>query len=339
MASIIDAILLRTGSAGFGGDNANDEDNWLVTVDEQITKVAMLELWVAAGTYPIPKLTFKAFGTRQVVCDNVSAECANAQRYLWSVKVSWKDSSDTQPQNQTQPTPPNGAGGDEPNDWAPKVTRRPVSVSEDGGQEFFYEGGYSGEIHTLYSSKTAANERSPFTNSATTPFVDGLPSHQRKQSLWTVRWVRRTVPTTLIDAELTLNDEDVTFSHRGFTQVWTAKTALLESVSITETKWGTLNLWEIAVEIRHDADGHLFKSLDCGFVERTFEGEELPLGGYATANEYRNIKEKNGKPIADLARLNGSGKQSTDNEAVYASWRDYGLTDFAALPLLGDLLT
>lgn len=337
MAAITKIRRLRTGKAGFSADTANSEDLYRVVVDAQIDKVQLLELWVATAGAPVPKVTFKPFGANFVVCDSVDAEVFDTQRYIWNVRVAWKELGDSDSRDQTQPTP--STNSTDPEDWSPTVTRRPVTVQEPA-EKLFYEGGYSGSAHTEYEADATAGDRSPVTNSAMTPFADNLPPHQRKQSLWTIRWLRASVPDDLTDAELKLNDAEVTFRHRGYEVVWAVKTAKVEAISLTQTRWGSQNLWEIVIEILHDADGHFVTTLDEGMQEAYFPGEPLPNGSSALALTQRVLTDTDGKRLSEPVLLNGSGKKKDSSaDAVYGRWRDFETTDFADVPLLGDLVS
>ena len=128
MAAITKLRRLRTGKAGFSADTAHTEDLYLAIVDEQIDKVELLNLWVAFPGAPIPKETFKAFGANFVVCDAIECECVDTQRFIWYVRVAWKELSDSDSRDQTQPTPTTNST--DPEDWTPTVTRRPVTVNE-----------------------------------------------------------------------------------------------------------------------------------------------------------------------------------------------------------------
>ncbi len=331
MPSIVKKRKLRTGRGSMTGDKASIDDIYLVRMDSQIDKKTALELWAADGSLPQPQATFLTVAGRTTVCDTVDAEVANAQRYLWYFRVSWKDQTDSNPTPQTQPSP----SGSDVLAWAPVVTRRPVTVQLPA-ESLFYEGGYSSVIHTDYSSNTSGGERSPFTNSARCPFRDQLPPHQRKQSLWTIRWQRPTIPAGLLAAELKLNDAAVTFAHRGYAEDWDEKTAKIESVSVSETKWNNTQLWEIVVEILHDADGHTIKALDQGMMENYSPGEMLG-GTSVLVMTKQNIKDHEGKAVLEPVLLDGAGKKLTGSTEVYGEWRDFELTDFAGVPLLGDL--
>lgn len=336
MASIVRRRQLRTGTGGFGADTAALQDIWLIEVDEQIDQFELLTVWVADGGLPRPKTDFKVLGAEFVVCDRIEAEVAGTQRYIWRVTVQWKELAGSEPQTQSLPTPTTNSA--DPTDWSPTVTRRPVTFQEPA-ESLFYEDGYTGEADTTYAAKTAADppERSSLTNSAMVPFRDNLPPHQRKQSLYTLRWLRATVPDTLLDFELMLNSEEVTFSHRGFERTWAAKTAKIESIQLTQTQWGTQQLWEIVIEILHDEDGHYITTLDHGMMEQYFPGETY--GGSPLADCKTVLIQVDGKQVPEPVLLNGSGKRlDCDLDAKYGRWRDFALTDFNTVPLLEDLV-
>lgn len=334
MATIVKKQLLRTGSANWGADAADGPDEWLITVDEQIDKFQMLELWLGDGSLPKPNNSFKAVATTFLLCDNLTVGVVDTQRYIWRVVVQWREINAAESVNtETKPAP----SSVDPDDWRPTVTRRPVTVTEPA-QKLYYEGGYFGQAHDDYTIATAAGDRSAVTNSAKVAFEDNLPLHQRKQSLWTIRWLRDTVPQALIDAELSLNDRDITFSHRGYTVNWGRRTVKLESVGITQTKWGTRDLWEIVCELLHDADGHLVTTLDFGMTEQYFPGETY--GGSPLASCKTVLIKVDGKPTPEPMLLNGGGKRlACDLEPKFGEWRDFEEEDFNTLPLLGDLVS
>lgn len=332
MASIVKKRKLRTGTIGFG-NGSTGTDFWQLRVDEQVTPDAIVGLWMADGTLPQPQITSKTVSGKTFVVDKFTPRVVNTERYIWGVQVDWIEDGEQDGQRNS----PVGPGND-PNSWAPTVTRRPVTVHEPA-ESLFYESGYSGAIHTKYAANTAGGNRSPFTNSAEAAFRDQLPPHQRKQSLWTIRWVRATVPAGLIDAELKLNNADVTFSHRGFSRLWKAKTAKVESVQLSQTKVGTQDLWEITVEVLHDDDGHIISALDQGMTELIQPGQPLPLGGSALVVTPLIITDANKKPVIEPVLLDGAGRRLTSGAAVYGKWRDFALFDFNAIPLLGDLVT
>jgi hypothetical protein len=339
--AITKAYRLRTGNGGFDATSADSSDPYIVRVNDQVDHIRVMELFVALAGAPIPKQTLKAFGGSFVVCDRYTCRCVNKQRYLWELIVHWKELEDSQPQDQTSPFPNNNSI--DPVDWIPTVTRRPVTVYEPA-ESMFYEGGYSGMADTLYAADADADppSRSPLTNSALTPFADNLPPHQRKQSLWTIRWLRPEVPPELIDKELMLNDADLTFSHGGYSEFWEAKTAKIESIQLSQTKWGTLRLWEIVMEILSDFDGHYVTTLDQGLTEAFQVGDPLPESGSPAATEFtrRVIRDGKGQPVSESVLLDGWGKKKgKDAAAVYGKWRDFELTAFGDVPLLGDLIS
>ncbi len=332
MAAIVKKRLLRLGSANWGADAADGTDEWLVRVDEQIDKFAMLALWLAQGDTPRPNNSFKTVGPTFLLCDQLSFQVVNSQRFLWKVLVTWREIKASESiTTQTRPAPTTNST--DPANWAPTVTRRPVTMTEPA-QELFYEDGYNGPIHDEYTAATTAGDRSPVTNSAKKPFEDNLPLHQRKASLWTIRWLRASISQALINAELTLNDRDVIFSHRGYSVTWLAKTAKLESVQVSQTTWGTTQLWEIVAEILHDRDGHLVTTLDMGMTEQYYPGETY---GGATLTTCKSLLIKvQGKQTPEPVLLNGGGRRlDCDDPPKFGKWRDFALEDWAALPVLG----
>lgn len=333
MTAILRKRRLRTGNGGFTADTASLADVWLVVVDEQVDQFVVLELLAAAVGFPKPKVTFKTLGSNVVVCDAVEVEVADKQRYIWRARVRWKEIAQSDSKDQTNPTPTSASA--DPVDWAPVVTRRPVSVNEPA-ERLFYEGGYAGQAHTKYTADATAGNRSPLTNSALTPFRDNLPPHHRKQSLFTIRWLRATVPAALMTAELKLNSASFTIDHRGFTQTWAAKTALVESVQLTQTQWGNQQLWDITVEILHDADGHVLTTLDEGMMEGYWPGESL--NGTSVLVFTNNLIKAGGKTITEPVLLDGTGKRLGSAAAeIYGRWRDFETVAFATVPLIQDL--
>lgn len=353
MAQFTSVRFLRTGTGGFGGEVAGLDDHYLVRVDQQIDKFQFLELWVqygqAFGVLPIPKITFKLLGSRYVVADYIDAD-NKGRRYLWDVAIKWKEVTEAPGDNQTNPTPspqPNPGGGlalppsTDPDDWEPKATRRPVTVQVPA-EELYYESGYSGSLHTAYAANTAANNRSPFTNSAGLPYRDQLPPHQRIQSLWTIRWLQKKTPTALSAAELKLNKTDVTFKLAGHSEQWKAKTAKLESVQLTQTKWGNTEGWEVTAEILHDRDGHLISALDEGMTEGYFAGDTIPTPSGSvsvSSKQLLTVKDYQNRDVIEPVPLNGNGKKLTSTSFVFGKWRDFELVEMKTLPLLDKLLS
>lgn len=331
MPSITKKRYLRTGSTPWGSASSST-DNWQLRIDEQVTPDQVIALWLAETGVPIPQETAKTVSGKTFICDKITPKVINTERYFWNVQVDWIL------QSEQKPDPPNPVGTGDPNTWAPTVTRRPVTIQEPA-EHLFYESGYSGALHTKYSANTTAGDRSEFTNSAGAPFRDQLPPHQRKQSLYTIRWVRSTVPTALIDAELKLNSASVTFSHAGFSYVWPAKTVKIESVALSETKIGTAALWEIVLELLEDPDGHTIKALDQGLMEVINPGEPLPTGGSALVATPKVVIDAAGRPVSEPVLLDGSGKRLTTGDGILGVWRDFELVSFNALPLIGDLVS
>ena len=224
-AAITKVYKLRTGEGGFSADSADSTDPYRIIVNEQIDHVQVMELFLALPDSPIPKVTTKPFGDNVVICDRYSCSNYKQQRYVWDLNVYWKSLESTKPQDNSSPTP-NGSTGD-PADWSPVVSRRAVAVQEPI-ETAFYEGGYGGHADTVFSARTTADDRSPLANSALVPFRDNLPVRQRKQSLWTIKWLRGGADfSDMFEFEDKLNETECTFTHLGVSHVWVAKTALL----------------------------------------------------------------------------------------------------------------
>lgn len=339
MAAITKIRPLRTGSGESGAKTASGDDEYMVQVDTQLGWRDVLTLWYALTDpiYPKPYLTYTTVGGRLLVCEKLSIRNVNNQRYIWSIKPIWVDASAQDKDEQTSPYPQSDSEtGD---DWTPTVTRRPVTLQEPA-ESLFYESGYTGGIHSDYGSNTTAGDRSPYTNSARIPFRDQLPAHQRRQSLWTIRWLRSTVPSSLIDAELHINEETVTFAFGGYTEIWDGKTAKIESVGLTRQKVRNAFFWEIVVEILHDADGHVIKSLDQGLHESYGPSEPMPNGDAGSTTRLWTIRDGTSRPIREPVLLDGGGKRLTSMaDGVYATWRDLELVDFNTVDLVKDLVS
>ncbi len=335
MAAITKKRKLRTGRGQFSADAADGDDVWLIRIDEQVEWDDVLELWALDGALPQPKVTFRALGSNFVVCDSISTDNADKQRYLWRVTVKWKELSDSDPKPQTQPTPTTNST--DPANWAPTVSRRPATVYEPA-EKMFYESGYGGNAHTKYAAEATAGNRSPLTNSALTPFVDNLPPHRRNRSLYTIRWLRATIPSGLLDAEGKVNSTAKTFSHRGLSQAFAVKTALIESIQLTQTAWGSQQLWEIVMEVLYDSEGHFVTTLDEGLMEGYWPGESL--NGSSVLVFTSHLIKAGPRPVAEAVLLDGSGKRLASNAAaVFGKWRDAETTEFNSVPLLGDLIS
>lgn len=342
-AAITKARRLRTGSLKAGYDTLDMDDPYILRVNEQVSKTQMIGLWLAyIPALPIPKETIVAVGGGYAVCDDVTFTPHGTQRYVWDAVVKWKNLEEDKPQQQTAPGPTGNSV--DPDTWMPTITRRPVTIPEPM-EEAYYEGGYSSYAHTILNTQATHDppQKSIICNSAMTPYRANLPVRRRKQSLFSIRWVRPPAgafPANLLAFENKLNTADVTLGYRGFSYLMKAKTALIESIQLTPVKYGATWMWEINMELIHDEKGHLVSTLDKGMAEMYFPGEPLPVtGGTAAEKTVYIMRDGNGRSTWEEKLLNGVGKIGSPESPVFAKWRDQELVAFASVPLLSDLLS
>jgi len=337
MATIIRQRRLRTGDLEFSATTASDVDQYLVRVSARIDKVEMAELWVSSGN-PIPKGTLKQLGSNYLICDRITCSSEANQGYLWTVNVHWKEMEEDEPDQQSTPTP--NSGSIDPEDWSPTWQRRTVVVHEPAVKAKYVDGySLTGASATYMVDNEDADGKSPLVNSALQPFVE-TPEHRRRMYIWTFRWLRATVPSNLVDAEGSLNQVAFTVLFGGKSFLWSARTALLDSVNLSKMRWGNVNLVEITVEVAHDPQGWEWLIQDKGTSRRAAPGDPGVIGTLLDAGKpmHAALKDLNGRSIQDPVYLNGDGQPAAPSDpVVYGEWLDFEEIDFNTLTLLGAL--
>jgi hypothetical protein len=338
MAAIVRQRLLRTGDLQFSASTASDVDQWLVVVDDRIDKVGMAELWVSVGGNPVPKGTLKQLGSNYLICDHISCSSEANQGYIWKVNVHWKEIEEDQPDQQSAPTP--NSGSLDPEDWSPTWQRRTVVIHEPAVKAKYLSGySLSGGSSTWMADNEDAAGKSPLVNSALQPLVE-TPEHRRRMWIWTFKWLRATVPASLVNAEGKINDRDFTVNFGGRAFLWKTRTALLDSVNLSKMRWGNVNLVEITVEVAHDPEGWVWLLQDKGTARRAAPGDPGVIGTLLDAGKpmHAALKDVNGKAIQDPIFLNGDGQPAApDTPVVYGEWLDFDELDFDGVGLLGEL--
>lgn len=332
MAAIVRQRLLRTGDLEFTATTASDVDQYLVVVDERISKVEMAELWVATPGNPIPRATLKQLGSNYMICDSISCNQREHQGYIWKVDVSWKELDDDQPEQQSTPTPNNGST--DPNDWTPTWQRRTVVIFEPA-KRAEYLSGYSATTEGYIGNMVDADSKLPIINSAFQEVLE-KPEKRRRMYVWTFRWLRPTAPSALIAAEGKKNSADFTISVGGSEFEWLEGTALIDSVNLSKMRWGNTNLVEITVEVLHDPIGWEWEILDQGTARRRQPTTTVDL--YVQKPIAETILDKHNRALQNPVPLDGNGQPLQEEEPfVYSRWNDIASTAFNAVPLLEDL--
>lgn len=343
MPSIIKQRQLRSGDLEFTATSATDVDQYMVTCDERVTKVQMAELFVAKSGNPVPRGTIKQLGSGYMICDSI--RCSQPSKnagFIWLVHVRWKEIETDVPDSRDYPTP-NGNSTD-PADWTPSWTKRSQVVYE-RGKRAYYKGGYNGTAHTELSAKVGKVE---VQNSAFTP-MRGIPERRRLLEIWSFRWLRTLASNTLLNAENKLNDDDFTITLPGLNaRTWAAETALIDTIDLSNRRWGTVDLVEINIEIVVDPDGWEWAIADEGTAARARPGDPDGKGGTLSHGDMvtgqprvRQILDKDGQPIQDPVFLDGDGQPLVSGpgvDPVLGQWLDLDVVAFDTLPYIQDLV-
>jgi hypothetical protein len=335
--SIVRQRLLRTGDLGFSATEANTTDQYMVVVDERISKEEMAELWVATSGNPIPRGTLKQLGSNYLICDRIRCNSAPNQGYIWKVFVDWKELEKDEPDQQSTPTPNNGST--DPEDWTPTWQRRTVVVFEPADRATYIDGySITGAAAAFFPGATDADGKHAIRNSALQPFVE-KQEHRRRMYIWTFRWLRASIPSNLVAAEGKINSASFTISIGGVSFAWAAKTALIDSVNVSKMRWGNTNLVEINVEIAHDPKGWLWNIRDVGTAARAYPGDPGVTGTLLDEGKppFKAITDDKNKMIQDPVDLDGDGQPAQDGVVVFGRWSDYAEVAFDGLALIGDL--
>lgn len=328
MANIVSQKRLRTGDLDFSATTATDVDQYLVRVDERITKTDMAELFIDENPTLIPRASLKQLGSNYLICDRI--RCSPHSGYLWHIDVHWKEiDAGGQLPLVSYPTPTGNSLN--PVDWSPTYSRR-TQVIHEPARELFYKGGYAtgasgskvGEFFEGF-----APDRAPVLNSAMQPFT-GVPERRRLIQIWTFRWLRTAIAQDTLDAENKINASAWTISPPGLpAQTFASETALIDSLDISIRKDGTNKLVELAATIIVDPDGWRIRLRDQGTSERTFEYVDN-----AWQSSLTQIENSGGMPVL----LDGNGKQlGAEDDPAHSEWLDNEVVDFDTVPLIKDL--
>lgn len=332
-ATIVRQRKLRTGDLQFTATTASDVDQYLVVVSERCDKVKVAELFVAytpsgGDPNPVPKGTLKQLGTGYLICDNISVAPASAKASLvFKVDVSWKElESSEPPQPQSQPTP--NSDSTDPEDWSPTWSRRTNVIFEESDTiDLFYKSGYTGEAHAALSASPTVRKLFQTSNRVA---VKNPPARRRVVDVWNFRWLRPTLPSSLVAADGKINSAVFTLNLGiGYAFAWAAQTALI-SLELSSYKWGNQKLVEISVEVSVDPEGWTLKHLDQGFyVKDAYVG---------AAWKYKMVSDDTGKPRVQPVRLDGDGNKLPEASApIYGIWSDYEEVAFNSVALITDL--
>lgn len=351
-ATIEKQYRLRDNSGSFAATTGSNKDSYLVKFSEQVDQNTAYTLFIAASGNPIPRATLKQVGSDYLICESIDlAPVRNSRgvdRYWWEIGVNWRELESDEPQQRSNPVPNSPSGGTtDPADWKPTISRRSVVVWEPT-DDAYYIAGYHGDAHTYFNAY--ADQRAPFLNSALQPFPGRNRQSRRYISEWQIKWIRATVPQALVDAEGAVNDGDFQLSHRGYVKLWTDRTARIDSVNISEVRWGAQQLWQIDCTIIEDVEGWRIREIDMGTAARAWDGDPDGNGGFLSQAvvlgrpALRQLVDAEGNPIQDPVCLDGDGQpcvetsQSTiDDEPAISVWEDFEHIDFDTLPLLTDL--
>jgi hypothetical protein len=340
-ATIVRQRKLRTGEVGFTASTADSTDEYVVVVSERCDKEKVAELFIAytppgGSPNPIPKQSLKPLGGNYLICESISAGVYSSKTSLvFRVTVQWKeiDTSDP-PQPNTSPMPSVDLTGSptvkDPDDWDHTWSRRGHIVFVEKDQvKLFYKGGYNGAIHTQLSADPA--QRKLFQASNGLPFKNPPPL-RKLVYVWNFRWIKFSVPATLVAAEGKLNSEDFTIHKGGLDFVLPAHTALIDSVELSSYKWKSLDLVEISVDILHDSGGFYIEQLDQSIMAK----DDGIVSGRVP---YTIIRGNDNKSVTIPQRLGGNGELPADPEdEIYSTWSDYEEVDFADVALIEDLV-
>lgn len=339
MAGITRLRKLRTGDAEFQGDTVSDPDQFLMVVDERISKAEALELFLATGE-AIPQLSTKLIGGIACICKGVSARVHEKSAFHWLIRADFKEIDNEEPEQNTGPKRNPGGGAD---DWSPGWNVRTQVIFVEAG-EAYYKGGFpAGKAHTELSAEAGAGERSVIRNSAGVPVVDA-PQRRKRIRIYTIQAILAAVPVTLVDAEGKVNSNTHSVS-LGYNHQWEPETALVESVSFSPVRYQGQEMVQVEVEIIWDPDGHAWRILDEGFEARHEVGDPDGKGGTVSASDlvdghprFRRIPDKDGQPSAVMKPLDGDGQPLKEGEQfVFGEWLEQDSVDFETVAVIEDL--
>jgi len=343
MPTIVAQKLLRTGSLDFSSTTATTVDEYQIEVSERCTKEEVAVLFVSVPANPKPQGALKQLGAGFLICDRISVE-NTGQSLFFTLSVHWKEIENSQaPQFQSSPMP--NTNSTDPDDWTPTWSKR-TQVIFVPASKAFYKGGFKdpSPAHTICDKPTKVVP----INSALEK-VRNFPQQRKRIYQWSFRWIRKSVPQTLIDAEGKLNTLPFTFSRGGRAFTFEPHTALLDTVDLSKVRWGNLNLVEISVEIIHEPENHFIKLADLGFNRRAVPGLDKDQNGDTIRHRDGNsltqpVRDDNDNPVAGPFLLDGDGKPINVINAldpipdpVFISWSNDDEVDFNTVGLLSTL--
>jgi len=342
MPAIIKQRQLRSGDLEFSATTATDVDQYMVTCDERVSKVQMAELFVAKPGNPVPRGTIKQLGSGYLICDSIrcSQPSSNAG-FIWLVHVRWKEIESDNPDSRDYPTPKGNST--DPADWSPSWTKRTQVVYEPA-RTAYYKGGYTGDAHTKFSGYDP--DKAPILNSANQE-VARTPERRRLIEVWSFRWLRTLASNTLLNAENKLNDDDFTITLPGLNaRTWAAETALIDTIDLSNRRWGAVDLVEINIEIIVDPNGWEWAIRDQGTAARAEPGDPDGNGGTLSFGDMtvgkprvRQILDESDHPVQDSVLLDGDGQPlDTGDDPVYGQWLDLDVVAFDTLPYIEELV-
>lgn len=341
MPSITKQRQLRTGDLEFSATTASDVDQYLIQVDDHVTKVQLAELFVAEPGNPIPKTTIKQLGSGYMICDNIRCfQPPKNASYVWYVHVTWKEMEQDVPQPRDVPTP--SGNSTNPNDWALIWSKRSQVVYRKA-TEAFYVDGYPAGVAKDYLIDFDPG-KAPLVNSALQPFAR-TPEERRLIEIWSFQWLRTSVSNSLLDAENKINTGDFILKLPGLSpRTWKKETALIDTIDLSNRRWGNLSLVEINAEIIVDPEGWEWKILDQGTAARRMSGDPDGKGGTVSGSgtagvpQARQLLDEDDNPVQDPVAFGGDGQpKAPDAAPTYGNWLQFEKVNFATLPLIKEL--
>lgn len=340
MASIVRLRKLRTGDAEFQGETVSDPDQFLMVVDERISKAEALELFLATGE-AIPQLSTKLVGGVICICKGVTARVHERSAFHWLIRADYKEIENEEPEQNTGPQRNPGGGAE---DWSPGWSVRTQVIFEEAAKAYFMGGFPAGAAATRLEAEEAAGDMSVIQNSAGQAVVDA-PQRRRRIRIYSLRFIQSQVPVTLIEAEGKINSNTHSVS-LGYNHDWEPETALIDSVNFAPVRYQGQTLVQIEVEVIWDPDGWRWLILDEGTAARFDVGDPDGKGGTVSASDLKAAEPRlralkdpsSGQPIADPVPLDGDGQPiEPGDDFVFGEWLGFETVDFETVALIEDL--
>lgn len=352
--------LLRPNAFILGENGVSGSDRYLLNTLVPKNRHEVIAWLKAQATFPTPGVTMAEFDGRTLVCGPIRCEIHPKSRIHWNIVIDWLPFSVTTEafagvssaggaRDITNPSPRGAEEGgtiqpDDPNTWEPVVFKRTARRSVPDTRAY-YEGGYSGESHTFCN--TEPTKKRQVVTSALVPFANP-PEFSRAMSYWSVRVTKRgPINIACLEVEDCINTSSVTLSHKGVEVVWAAKTALCESVELSQTLVKDEWAWNIEFQIIHNKGGWVNEIADRGFDARAWPGVDKRLDSKDSnvtitdpdSWSQRIIDKVTGRAITQPVFLNGNGKPLKKTESiVYGKWRQHETKAFASVPYLNEVL-